>query len=782
MKPTVSIAVRDLVEHVLRSGDLEMTVFGAARPVESIRLHQKLQRSRPEGYRSEVPVSFTVETDTVILEIGGRIDGILVEDGRTVIEEIKTTTSDPGDMAARVNSMHWGQARCYAYFHAREEQLERIDIQLTYIHIDTGDVREARKTHTLAELEEFFSGLAASYLERAESAAAWKKRRDESIETLAFPFPAFRTGQRNMAAAVFTTIRDRGKLIARAPTGIGKTAAVLFPGIKALGAGHADRLMYLTARTTGKQVAEETLSVMRASGLSLKSLTMTAKDTICFEPEASCSGEECPFARGHFDRINGAVRDIHTHTDSFDRAAIEHHAREHRVCPFEFSLELSLLADCVICDYNYAFDPRVSLRRLVEERAGTLVFLVDEAHNLPDRARDMFSAELAKQPFLDLRRALKDRLDGLYRLLGAVNRHFLSLRKTLEGTHGRSVEDEAPQSLLRPLRRFHGAAEKWLVRNIAADFREELLERWFETGAFLRIAESYDETYVTLSEASGRDVRIRLFCIDPSRRLREALDRSAAAVFFSTTMIPAGYFSTVLGCGGSETRTIDLPSPFPPENLRIAVDGAISTLYRDRGRTKGLVAARLSALADSRRGNYLFYFPSYEYLLSVHEIFAAEASGMDIIVQERGMTEEERHAFLERFSHENERTLVGFAVMGGIFGEGIDLAGERLAGAAIVGVGLPGLSPERNVIRDYFNRQNGSGFEYAYLYPGMNRVLQAAGRVIRSETDRGVVLLIGRRFGNRSNASLFPPEWRPRRTPADPQALRGELEDFWNGG
>lgn len=761
---------------MLRSGDLESGIFGTARPLEGIRYHQKIQKSRPPEYISEVTVARTVETDDFVLEIGGRIDGVFVYPDKAVIEEIKTTTRDPEEAAARMNSIHWGQASCYAFMYAERENLDDIDIQLTYCNIDSGEMKEVVRSFTFAELEAFFNDLITRYLAWAKTLADWVEIRNESIRALAFPFPGYRPGQRHMAADIYRTIRDGGRLIVQAPTGIGKTMAALFPAIKAIPECATDKIFYLTARTTGKTVAEKALDDMRASGLKVKNLTITAKERICFSPGKACSGDECEYALGHYDRIKDAIGDAFT-SDSLSRETIESAARRHTVCPFELSLDLSLWADCIVCDYNYAFDPTVYLRRFFEDEKGAYVFLVDEAHNLPDRAREMFSAEIDKDAILELRRAVKGSLDGIHRILGSVNTAMLHYRKLCDDTSGFHAEHERPDTLLKPLRRFVTSAERWLVHNIQTDFRHTLLDMYFTANSFLRVGERFDTNYAACFEKKDTGFTAKLYCIDPSAQLHDALGRARSTVFFSATMSPADYFRGIFGLDDA-TRTLILPSPFPSDNLAVVSADTISTLYRNRSKTISDVAGIIGEFATAHTGNYLMFFPSYDYMTTVYDSFAAAFPEVRTIVQSRGMSEMERDRFLEQFAHDNDETLAGFAIMGGVFGEGIDLIGDRLTGAVIVGVGLPGISPERELIREYFAAKNNSGFEYAYQYPGLTKVLQAAGRVIRSETDRGVVILVDERFATIRYRRLLPKEWRIGSV-SSPVELRPVLHSFW---
>ncbi len=773
--------------HVLSRGDLTYGFRGTSRNVDAIRAHQRIQKSRPDGYLPEVTVTHEIPAGDLTLVVSGRIDGVFHpapesrssenRTGRTYIEEIKTTTGDLDRCKTDENPLHWGQVKTYAYMYAHQHELEEIDTHLTYYQLDTRKHIVLKRTFHIDELESFFSDLIGRYLAWANTLAAWRKERNASIQALAFPYPDYRTGQRTMAVNAYNALKRHKQLLVQAPTGIGKTMAVLFPAVKCLGQADIAKIFYLTARTTARGVAEKAFEALRANGLRIKSLTLTAKDKTCFEPDAACNGEECPYARGFYDRVREAVEQLFSTRDRFDRDTVESIAREYTLCPFELSLELARWADAIICDYNYAFDPRVYLRRFFQEEPDLYAFLIDEAHNLVDRAREMFSAELYKQPFLDLRRSVKNHLPGLYKTLGRVNRCLVTCRKRCE-THGEVLSDPAPPEPLAPLLEdFIYKAEKWLVKNESPPFREPLLDLYFAASGFMKILDQYDESYVTLMEKTGGDCRLKLFCMDPSRHLKAALTRCVSAIFFSATLTPTDYFQTLLGCSDT-AGCLHLGSPFPEKNLCLMIADRVSTRYRHRSQSLQAVADAIGAIVDQKIGNYLLFFPSYAYLQQVYDELSPQLPDTDILLQTPGMSESDREIFLEKFSRPGDRTLLGFVVMGGIFGEGIDLEGDRLSGAVIVGVGLPGISPENELIRDYFAGTGSKGFEYAYVYPGINRVLQAAGRVIRTESDRGVVLLIDERFTSSRYKNLLPAHWHPLYM-RDSDRIRLSADRFW---
>jgi DNA excision repair protein ERCC-2 len=771
MKRELRVGVRDLVSYVLRGGDLQHGFIGARRAVDGIRGHQRVQRQRPDAYQAEVSLKHVHETADYALHISGRVDGLLVDGDRVVVEEIKTTTRLIDRLRHSQDPTHWGQVQVYAYIYALTAEQSTLTLRLTYFQLDTEEILELERQVSVEALQAFFDDLLSRYLDWAGVLWRWQQQRCKALSELSFPFAQFRPGQRRMAVCTYRRIRDGGHLMVEAPTGIGKTMGTLFPAAKALGEGRVEKIFYLTARTTGRLAASAAASALNAHRPCLKTLVLTAKEKICPYPEAACDPEECPFAKGHYDRVNAALAALYER-DLVDADTLSDCAERHRVCPFELSLELALWVDLIVCDYNYVFDPRVRLRRFFEDRAGDYAFLVDEAHNLVDRAREMFSATLSKSAILALRREVKAAHPAIYKVLGRINAWMLKARNNGardKGAHKRGDSQEkadafaeaaAPEDLYPHLRDFHRRSEAALTEGKLTAPGEALLEQYFVVHRFLRVAEQYDGAYRTCYYRSGRDVDVRLYCLDPARQLGEVLTRCRTAVFFSATLRPVDYYRHLFGLP-AQTQILVLDSPFPPEHLRVAVDSRISTHFRDRSKTCDAVARRiLDTISDG--GRHLVFFPSYAYLELVHTRLNALAPAFEFRVQTPFMSEAQREAFLDGFQAGSMGGCVGLAVMGGIFGEGIDLVGERLTGAVVVGVGLPGICLERDLIRDYFKSLGRDGFAYAYTYPGITRVLQAAGRVIRSASDRGKVLLLDRRYGAARYRRLMPSHWRPQ--------------------
>lgn len=758
----IKISVRELVEFVLRSGDLVSTFAGSSRSTDAIRAHQKIQKSSEKEYKSEVSISHIVMKENIQIEINGRIDGVIELPSEVIIDEIKTTTNNLDNIDEDYNLVHWAQAKCYAYFYCLQNNLDKIKVRLTYYQMNTEQLKYFVQECIYQQLDTFFNNIIDKYIHYGKLQQKWSELRNISIRESAFPYGSYRKGQRELAVAIYSLIKNRGIFFAKAPTGIGKTMATLFPSVKAVGEGITSKIFYLTAKNTTGLEVEKALNLMTQNGLKLKSVWITAKDKICFEKDAKCDPEKCEYARGHFDRVNNAIEDIYSE-NMITREVIEAYAEKHKVCPFEFSLDLTNWCECVVCDYNYAFDPRVYLKRFFSEDGGSYTLLVDEAHNLVDRAREMYSAELIKNEILNLKNLSKSYSKKICRTLNKLNSYFIEERKKYDEIQDDFiVYNEAPKEIVPLIRSFMKEAEGFLLENSECPIKEDILDIYFKANAFLRTYEGFNDKYVAYSKKEGNDILLKLFCMDPSSAIKECLKKVKAAVFFSGTLSPMNYFIELLG-GDEKSYRMNIPSPFKNENLCIIIDDSISTKYKKRAFTYINLIQSIEYCLKQKKGNYLVFFSSYEYMETAYKMFIEKNEDIECICQKNSMNEEEREQFIRRFTERNNRTLAGFVVLGGIFGEGLDLPGEKLIGAVIVGVGLPKITIERNILQDHFDKTNGDGFQYSYVYPGINKVLQAAGRVIRTEEDKGVVMLIDERYSERQYYNLLPEEWKNKR-------------------
>ncbi|MEK8129132.1 ATP-dependent DNA helicase [Paenibacillus filicis] len=758
MPDTVGISVRAFVEHAYLSGSIDSGFRTLAPLAEGTKAHLAIQKTYEEPDRKEVHLEGELQHEELTFHLEGRCDGLRFEESAVIIEEIKSTARELSQIQEDTHPVHWAQAACYAYLYAVREGLSTMRLRLVYVQVATGEQLRFEREAELSALAADMQRYAEAYAPFARLELRHVRQRDASIKELAFPFPAYRGGQRKFAGAVYTAIAQESRLFARAPTGTGKTISTLFPSVKAIGEGLLKRMFYLSAKTLTRTAAEEAFALMKSGGLHLRSVTLTAKDKICFQEETRCDKEHCPFADGHYDRVQDALLDLLTNETLITRETVETYARKHTVCPFELSLDAAYTADAVLCDYNYIYDPRVYLKRQPEELKRHAVLLVDEAHNLVDRAREMYSAELTKAPFLALQRAYKGVNTGLFQAAKAVNDFFIAWRKAQEGA-GHKVDKEPPEALGPCVEAFTEAAERELSASERGESRQLLLDTYFACQRYSRALGTYDERFVTVAEWSKSDVRLKLFCLDPSAMLRQMAKGYRAQILFSATLSPLGYYRDMLG-GEDDDYAVTIPSPFDKTQLEVQLL-PVSTRYRDREASKSAIAGMLHALIRERPGNQLVFFPSYEYMNEVLASFAEQESLVHVLVQQGEMSEEDRAAFLAEFRTGRERPVVGFAVMGGIFSEGIDLTGERLTGVVVVGVGLPQIGVERDTIKSYYDAAGKNGFDYAYVYPGINKVLQAGGRLIRTEQDRGTLVLIDDRFLQPSYQRLLPEEWKP---------------------
>lgn len=782
------ISVGELVEQTVRGGDINFRFQSRSSSAEGIKGHQRLQKSRGKDYLAEKSISFEIAKGDITLEVNGRVDGYYPDADPLVVEEIKTLRADPGELPENLQAVHWAQARVYAWALARDTDHTRVAVRLCYLQLDDDTEHRIEREETVESLGVFFESLVNRYLERLRQLHRWRRQRDASIADLGFPHGDYRPGQREMAVSVYRALGYDRQLVIQAPTGIGKTVAAIFPAVKALAEKQHEKLFYVTARTSGQQMAEKTVAKLKEGGLALRDITLTAKEKICFNPGSPCDPDHCEYAKGYYDRLPEAIDATLKDNRSLTRPRIEEQAALFQVCPFELSLDLSRWSDLVICDYNYVFDPAAYLRRYFDEPDGNYGLLIDESHNLVDRGRDMFSAEVLKGSFLDVRHQVKSALPLVAKRLARVNAEILALKRTVVEdleSKGYMAWNEVPVNVVRAMRDFCAAAEDWLKLNEAAPFQETLLNLYFDCLRFIRTADLFDDNFACLlmdnrmgrHGLKGKDLTLKLYCVDPAPLLRQALGRVRATVGFSATMTPQTYFQSLLGLD-EDADWYRLASPFASEHLGVFVAGHISTAYRHRQASQDQLVDLIARTVACKSGNYLVFFSSYAYLQTVYETFDARCPDIRTIAQRAGMSDLDRENFLAQFDDEPDETLVGFAVMGGAFGEGIDLQGTRLIGVIIAGVGLPQIGIERDLIRDYFDA-SGQGFEFAYQYPGMNRVLQTAGRVIRGESDRGIVCLVDTRFAQSRYRALYPPEWQVSSV-ADNATLFARINAFWS--
>ena len=784
----VKISVRNLVEFMMREGDINTSTTGVM-DMDALQLgskiHRKIQKRMGPEYQAEVSLFALHDMEDFQLKVEGRADGI-IRKNPVIIDEIKSTYQDIYAME-KPALVHEAQAKCYAYMVADKESLPQISVQLTYVNIETERERRFLKTYTFPEIEGWYLKLIEDYAKWAQYEYHWKLRRNQSIQLIEFPFD-YREGQKDLVVGAYRTILRSKKLFLEAPTGVGKTISTVFPAVKAIGEGLSSRIFYLTAKTITRTVAEDCFQMLGNQGLDFKTVTITAKDKICIFDKAACNPTDCPRAKGHYDRINNALFDLLTNNEKIDRQIISEYSEKYKVCPYEMSLDVALFSDAVICDYNYVFDPNVYLKRFFAgEKKGDMIFLIDEAHNLVERGREMYSATLNKEDFLLAKRFAKARAEaekdsereyetrGFIKCLESGNKQMLEWKHECDDFSTLESVGMFEFQLLRLLGHF----DTFLKNYPVFDDRDKVLNFYFDLRHFLNILDLLSEKYTIYTDYDEQNrFRVKLQCMDPSDSLSSVLSKGRSAIFFSATLLPVRYYMEQLG-GKEGDYAVYAPSSFPKENRGIFIAQDVSTKYTRRNESEfEKVCNYLKIFVGAKTGNYLVFFPSYAYMEQIYKQFENDFTD-ELIMQEKSMSEQEKEDFLKRFTQSNsDKTLVGFCVLGGIFSEGIDLTEDKLIGAAIVGTGLPMVCNERELFMKYYQQTKGKGFDYAYLYQGMNKVLQSGGRVIRTVEDRGVILLLDERFLQKSYLNLFPKEWSPYCV-VDQEKLKSDLSDFW---
>lgn len=813
-KEQIRVSVRQLVEFILRSGDIDNRHHASVESAmqEGSRIHRMIQKRMGSEYQAEVSLRYTHPTPNYTLVVDGRADGLIDNGDSFLIDEIKGTYRDLFRMK-EANPVHLAQAKCYAYIYSVGREVANIQVRMTYCNMETEDIRYFNYEFSQAELTEWFQKLVGEYLKWADYEYEWRRVRDESIRGLSFPYP-YREGQKELVTYVYQTIYHKRKLFLEAPTGVGKTISTVFPAVKAMEKGMGDKIFYLTAKTITRTVAEQTFSLLRQNGLHLKSVVITAKDKTCFMKETQCNPEYCPYAKGHFDRINEAMYDLLMHEENFSREVIELYAHKHQVCPFEFCLDMSLFADSIIGDYNYLFDPHVYLKRFFGEgSSGNYIFLVDEAHNLLERGREMYSATLVKEEFLELKNALLKAEEedaethknvlfkqgfahSIIKQLEKCNKEMLVLKRECEGC----CIIENIDNVVQPVTRLHGVIDSYLEENEEGvlPVKEQILDLYFKLKHFLEIYEGLDEKYVKYMQLrEDGSFFLKLFCVDPSNNLKECMKRGRSSVLFSATFLPIQYYKKLLG-GEEKDYEVYANSVFQPEKRALLVAKDVTSKYTRRSEEEFYrIAEYIDAVVKRKHGNYMVFCPSYALLEEIFTIYREKFDDetTECIMQSDFMDEISREDFLKKFEgnfecdlqsdigmeieYDEDRYLIAFCVLGGIFSEGIDLKNDSLIGAIIVGTGLPQVCYEREILKDYFDEQGEFGFDYAYRFPGMNKVLQAAGRVIRTAEDIGVITLLDERFLQPSYLKLFPREWENFQI-VDRSSVSKTVERFWD--
>ena len=775
MDKSLRLSVHQLVDFLLRSGDIDNRVFNRSSMNEGSRLHSVYQSKQSKNYMSEYPLAVSLTVDEIDILLEGRADGVIKRsDGSYVIDEIKTTVEELKTFHDDNLEWHLGQAKCYAYMFAKLNDLEFIGIKLTYI-------RQGKEKEQLIdsyyfnylELEQFVIDLINQYLEFYNIIFQKINARNKSIETLPFPFDKYRPGQRELAKYTYAAAKKGKRLFVEAPTGIGKTMSTLFPFIKSLKDDEKSKIFYLTAKTSGKEAAHQAIKILKEKGLSLSDIIITAKDKICFCKGQACNPDECPYTKGYYDKIQTILRYSLLNYDDFDLSLITQIAYDNQICPFEYELDLSLFMDVIVCDYNYMFDPISYMKRYFDEDSSHFLALVDEAHNLIDRSRDMYSASLSYQTFKDARKSVRH--SKLHKLKLAMSKMNKMFKEYLEQEDGNHILEDFDEYTYKTISSFITTMQD-INKNDNKEMTKDLLTFYLDVNRFNKLLEFVNDNYLVFFEKDKDTVTLRINCLDASRFLNASLSSIKSAVLFSATLSPLDYYVNTLGGRESDAQLV-LASPFPRENLKIIIAPNISIRYKNRESSYQKVADYIKCFVKNKVGNYFVFLPSYEYLNNLMPFI--DINDALIYEQNKEMSDEEKEIFLSNFKPSPEVTSIAFVVVGGAFGEGIDLVSDRLIGAVIVGIGMPRLNFISDQIAKYYDNIGLSGYDYAYLNPGMNKVMQALGRVIRSEEDKGAVLLIDERYLLNEYRESFKAEWREYEVAFTTDEINDILKDFF---
>ena len=771
---TYRIGVGEFVSFLFASGDLSSETFQNVSLLEGTKAHQYAQNLYTSADQGEVNIQHTCNINDEHITLSGRIDGVLLRNQTLILEEIKSTRKSIYDESFTFLTEHLAQLKVYAYMYMKNHHLTVVDGRLLYIQLSDYQMRDYDFKFYLQDLEVFIHDSLIDYLDWLHILNAHEISKNESIAKLTFPFQNYRRGQRELMNACYQTIRDEDTLFAIAPTGIGKTMATLFASLKSLHDPY-QKIFYVTAKTIGKKIAVDTLSLLKDKGLTSKVIEITSKDTTCFLEKRKCDPEFCPFAKGFFDRLKDATLDIFQNEQIMHREVVERYAKKHVICPFEFSLYVSMFVDVIIADYNYVFDPRIHLIRYFDGSIYRPIVLVDEAHNMIQRSREMYSSTLVRSDFITLRKHASKLKPSIRHAVQKVLNAFSDYENNMLDRHFVSYP-HVDESFLDAVKNLLKKIEKSLKENPKYPKKYEVLETYFSMLSFVIIYEYYNDAYLTNVLRFDDDIALTMQCLDASSFIHDTIKNSIyGCVFFSATLHPIEYYQMLLTEGHGET--LKILSPFDHQRLKLIVAPYISTRYNDRQHSLYHVIEIIVSTISSKKGNYIIFFPSYQYLHQILELMPL--MDINIITQIKDMDQHERAQVVNLFKENTEKTQVAFFVMGGMFSEGIDYIGDMLSGVIIVGVGLPMISETNDQLRLYYEDKFEKGFDYAYQYPGMNKVIQAVGRVIRTETDYGVAILIDDRFISPSYRKLYPPEWKTYVSIKNTKQLTKILHDFW---
>ncbi|CAI3272145.1 ATP-dependent DNA helicase [Enterococcus cecorum] len=770
------VSVRELVAFVHNEESIDNRKQSNHTALEGSKIHRKLQQSMDENYQSEVSLKTVYQGKQFDIQLEGRCDGIWQKENQIIIDEIKTGEHTFEQLEDATLQLFMAQAKIYAYIYALQEKLEEVVVMVRYFCTQDEKIDEYQNQYSFDELNDYYQETMKEYEKWLIFLDKYRQNRQKKLQALQFPYNNYRKRQRELSVAVYRTLSQEKCLFMEAPTGTGKTLSTLFPALKAMGEYNQGRIFYLTAKTITRQVALDTMKLFEEQQSEIKTIEISAKEKICFMNECKCNPDYCPFAKNYYQKQKLAIWDLLNNGHFYSREQISEVAKKYECCPFELSLDLSLYSDVIVCDYNYLFDPQVYLKRFFELEETDSYFLVDEGHNLISRAREMYSKALSLQLIKDFKKLLPKHHRKHHKILQQFIEYCEESRKLLKD-RDYLFQKELPDKLI-------DLGYRWseYFRDFLLELKDEipawLQNLYFDLMSFLKISEYYDDHFSFLVELVNHELKFKIFCLDPAHFIKQKLDFGKGSVLFSATLSPVQYYQNLL-VGHTDDLTFRQSSPFNQNQFQVLVADYLPMTYKYRSQVVDSLCELIKKATDIKAGNYFCFFPSFSYMEEVYQRYIQLYPEAEVLIQSRELKDVEKEAFLANFQAQNEQVVLGFCVLGGVFSEGIDLKKNRLIGSIIVSVGLPQISKEQEELKRYFDEKNQQGFYYIYQLPGFNKMMQAAGRVIRTEEDRGVILLIDQRFSRKDYMQLYPSHWSKGVVVHDLFSMLNQLKQFW---
>lgn len=772
----IELSVHELVDFVLRKGDIDSRSFNSMTMQEGTRIHNIYQSKQGSNYLKEYPLKGIFSYEDSLIYLSGRSDGIILEEV-PIIEEIKSTNCDLNSFFKENEEWHLGQAICYGYLYAIEKGLDKVKIRLTYISQVNNDILKKNYCYKTDELLTKIHQYFDVYFQFARIIETRKNRRNESLSVLRFPFSNAREGQMELIDFTKQAIESADSRFAEASTGIGKTMATIFSTLSYLKEDKLDKVFYLCPKNTNFDNAAKALEILNKEGYLLSYTEIRARSKMCpYKLEKTCNPDDCPLTVGYYSKLKDVLKDCLVHENLLNSEIIDKYAKKYDVCPFELSLDFSVYTDFVVCDYNYAFHPISYLRRFFEvpDKTYRIFALVDEAHNLIDRARDMFTVTFSEEDYKNLKKELKGyRNPEINKILRKINQD-LRLFKQFEFNDQPIILEQLDSKFILHITKLRSEINVLETDNPKLKLKKGK-DFLIDLYKFIVINDLLNDGFKIILDNKYDNLTIKLFCIDPSSFINKSLFHFLGTLFFSATLTPIDYFQKV-NLNRDGFKTISLPSPFNPNNFFLIINDNISIKYKDRDKTLEEVVKEINIFVSKKVGNYLIFVPSFEYSRKIEKYFINDNR---FVFQTATMTNKDKDEFLANFKENPQESRIGVCVISGSFAESIDLTGDRLIGVVIVGVGLPQVNFENNLVKDFYIKKEMNGYEFAYMNPGINKVLQALGRVIRTQNDKGSALIIDSRYAQSHYFSILKDRYKNYTKIKDSNGLIKALNSFY---